>query len=84
MLNVTHLDPGAFQNYEKEFIALLFQAIVTDRLTVEHKYATAFFALPGASEHALFEGVSALGVEDMDRSSFIEKRGDILDGESTA
>lgn len=82
MLNLTRLDPGAFnKNHEEDFIALLFQTIVTDRLTLEHKYASALFALPGASEHALFEGVSALGVDDMDRGTFMEKRGAILDGE---
>lgn len=81
MLNVTHLDPGAFAKYEEEFIALLFQTIVTDRLTVEHKYASALFALPGASEHALFEGISSLEIDNMDRSAFMEKRDAILDGE---
>lgn len=84
MLNVAHLDPGAFKTHEEEFLALLFQSIVTDRLTVEHKYAAAVFALPGALDHPLFEGVRDLGVteEHLTRTGFTEKRLSILEGES--
>ncbi|BEI86232.1 hypothetical protein CcaverHIS002_0605190 [Cutaneotrichosporon cavernicola] len=79
MTNVAHTDPGAFRTHEDEFILLLFQGIVTDRLTIEHKYTSAFFALPGAMDHMLFEGVRAVGVEDLSRSAFMEKRIAILE-----
>lgn len=84
MLNVAHVDPGAFKALEEEFVSLLFQSIVTDRLTVEHKYAAAMFAIPGVLDHALFEGVRLVGVteEEMGRSAFMEKRLRILEGMS--
>lgn len=82
MLNVAHVDPGAFRTHEEEFLALYFQSIVTDRLTIEHKYAAALFALPGVLDHALFEGVRGIGVseEGLTRTAFMEKRLSILEG----
>lgn len=79
MTNVAHLDPGAFKTHEEEFLALFFQSIATDRLTIEHKYTSALFGLPGAADHMLFEGVRSLGVEDLSRSAFMERRLAILD-----
>ncbi|GMK57328.1 hypothetical protein CspeluHIS016_0401620 [Cutaneotrichosporon spelunceum] len=79
MTNVAQLDPGAFKAHEDEFILLLFQGIVTDRLTIEHKYTSAFFALPGAKDHMLFEGVRTVGTDELSRSAFMEKRVAILE-----
>lgn len=81
MLNVALLDPGAFRTHEEEFIALLFQTLVTDRLTIEHKYAFAVFGLPFALDHALFAGVRELLPPDgaeFDRAGFMDKRPEIL------
>ncbi|KAL1413138.1 hypothetical protein Q8F55_000887 [Vanrija albida] len=80
MLNVARLDPGAFRTLEEEFISLLFQTIATDRLTVEHKYASAVFSLPGAADNDLFEGVAAAVPEahDFTRATFMEKRVEVL------
>lgn len=79
MTNVAHLDPGVFKIHEDEYLQLFFQSVVTDRLTIEHKYTSALFGFPGALDHMLFEGVRALEVEDLTRSTFMEKRLAILE-----
>ncbi|KAK6907981.1 hypothetical protein I203_101982 [Kwoniella mangroviensis CBS 8507] len=53
MLNVAQSDPAAFSHHEEDFIALLFQVIGTDKLTVEHHYLSALLAMPGAYNHPL-------------------------------
>lgn len=57
--------------------------MATDRLTVEHKYASAVFSLPGAMDNDLFEGVAAAVTElhDFTRATFMEKRVEVLKGE---
>lgn len=81
MLNVLKVDPAAFRTFEEEFVALLFQSIVSDRLTIEHKYASTMFALPSAADDALFEGIAAIpGALDFGRASFMDKREAVLEG----
>lgn len=100
MLNVAKLDPGAFivgycdvlrqnltvllQHHEEDFIALLFQTIVTDKLTVEHKYLSAVLQTPEALDHPLLCLLKQVPVakHDLDRGQFLESRGVILEGMS--
>ncbi|WVQ65568.1 uncharacterized protein L199_003745 [Kwoniella botswanensis] len=64
MLNVAQLDPAAFSHHEEDFIALLFQVIGTDKLTVEHKYLSALLAMPGAYNHPLLAPLG--GIESLE------------------
>lgn len=73
------------QQHEEDFVALLFQSIATDKLTIEHDYLAAVFSLPGALDNPLFSGLASLdGVESaFDQSSFMQKRGTVLEGDHT-
>lgn len=88
MLNVGELDPAAFKTHEEEFLALFFQALVCDRLTIQHKYISAVSRLPGALDHALLEGMRDVLSEfgsteatdfDISRSTFLENRPKLLE-----
>jgi hypothetical protein len=93
MLNVAQLDPGAFKAQQDEFLVLLLQALVADRLTIQHKYASALFSLPAVLDHALLAGVRGVLVDagvmreaeaeaeaevDLTRTSFLAHRGALL------
>ncbi|KAK4689696.1 hypothetical protein P7C73_g409, partial [Tremellales sp. Uapishka_1] len=81
MLNVSKLDPGSFKKYEEEYISLMFQTVVTDKITVEHKYMSAIFNMPGGMDHLLFQGLAEMSfsVKDLDRGAFMQHRSAILD-----
>jgi hypothetical protein len=81
MLNVAKLDPGSFSKYPEDFVALFFQTVVTDKLSVEHKYVSALLAMPGAAVHPIFDGVADLPLGDLDRGTFMDRRGAILESE---
>ncbi|WWC88639.1 uncharacterized protein L201_003552 [Kwoniella dendrophila CBS 6074] len=68
MLNVAQLDPGAFAHHEEDFVALLFQVIGTDKLTVEHKYLSALLAMPGTSDHLLLAPLGTIEAFDRELS----------------
>jgi hypothetical protein len=74
------------QKYAEDFAAVLFQTIVTDKITVEHKYLSAVLSMPGALAYPLFEGVEEVHRfnrdHELDRGSFLDARGPILEGES--
>ncbi|WVR06529.1 hypothetical protein IAU60_003560 [Kwoniella sp. DSM 27419] len=80
MLNAARLDPACFGQYEEDFVALLFQVIGTDRLSVEHKYTAALLAMSGALDHPLLQPL--IGSESFDKemsgSQFMEARSDGL------
>ena len=69
------------QRHEEVFLGLLFQTIVTDQLTVEHKYLSALLAMPGVLDSPLFTEVGGIpGVkDDLNRSRFMELRGAVLE-----
>ncbi|KAK8858768.1 hypothetical protein IAR55_002997 [Kwoniella newhampshirensis] len=80
MLNVAQLDPGSFVHYDEDFVALFFQVIGTDKLTVEHKFFSSLLLMPGAMEDPLLaplKNVEPLERE-LDRSGFMEIRGEVL------
>jgi hypothetical protein len=79
MLSVLQQDTSAFAKHSEEFIALLLSVIGTDRITVEHKYVSALFAVPAFRAHPLFDGVPALDHE-MKPEDLFEMRFNILDG----
>ncbi|WVQ73377.1 hypothetical protein IAR50_002948 [Cryptococcus sp. DSM 104548] len=80
MLNVLELDPSSFTEHGDDFVALLFQSIGTDNLTIEHKYAGTLLNLTQASEHPLLVDVCAGNTLDMnpDRTDFMDAREQIL------
>lgn len=69
--------------YQEEFVTLFFQVIATDRLTIEHKFVSALFAMSNTFSHSFFTDVpNVQGVQqDMDRSGFMDLRIPILEGE---
>ncbi|ODN73953.1 hypothetical protein L202_07454 [Cryptococcus amylolentus CBS 6039] len=80
MLNVLELDPSSFTEHGDDFVALLYQSIGTDKLTIEHKYAGTILNLARASEHLLLIDVCTNNTLDKnpDRTEFMENRGQIL------
>jgi hypothetical protein len=72
-------DPPA-QAYSDDFVSLLFQIIVTDSVTVEHQYVAALFRMPGSTMHPLLEDVVEAGCVGMDRSDFLRRRMDMIQG----
>lgn len=66
------------------FLTLLCQSLVTDRISIEHKYLSALFAMPRMLDTALFAEVALLPFarEPFDRAAFMEKRPAILEGVS--
>ena len=77
----THSDT---QPHADDFIALLSQTIVTDMLTIEHKYLSAVLAMPAAFDHPLLVRVSMLDAvqSELDRAGFMEVRSVVLEGGS--
>jgi hypothetical protein len=70
------------QPYPEDFVLLLLQTIVTDRITVEHLYLSALVAMPGVMEYPLFEGLASVVAagHQYERGEFMERRGVILQG----
>ncbi|KAL7420749.1 hypothetical protein Q5752_004701 [Cryptotrichosporon argae] len=82
MLAVARADPSAFRAHDDDFVALLFQALAADRVSVEHEYASALFALPGALDHALLEGLARAVPRvrtALDRAAFLACRPAVLE-----
>jgi hypothetical protein len=48
---------------------------------LEHKYVSALLAMPGAAVHPIFDGVADLPLGDLDRGTFMDRRGAILESE---
>ena len=71
------------QQYEEDFIALVFQVIVTEKVTIEHKYIFAILLMPGAIDHPILAGMSKIGGLDreLDELGFLEIRGSMLECE---
>jgi hypothetical protein len=61
---------------------LLFPSIVTDKLTIEHKFLSAFFAMSRVLDTPLFARVALIPsiADGFDRSRFFEERPAILAG----
>lgn len=71
------------QQHEEDFIALLFQVIVTEKVTIEHKYIFAMLHMPGATHHPILAGLITVGGldRDFDEVGFLEMRGSMLECE---
>ncbi|KIR32249.1 hypothetical protein I352_05483 [Cryptococcus deuterogattii MMRL2647] len=80
MLNVANLDPGSFDSYSEDYIALLFQSIGTDRLTIEHKYLSTLVALPDATMNPILSKLSFMQAvrRGLNRTDFMELRQEVL------
>ncbi|WWC70969.1 uncharacterized protein I206_104922 [Kwoniella pini CBS 10737] len=80
MLNVAQLDLGAFVYHEEDFVALFFQVIGTDRLTVEHHYTSALLAMRGSLEHPLLAPLRNIEAfeRELSRDGFMGIRGEAL------
>ncbi|WRT67980.1 uncharacterized protein IL334_004955 [Kwoniella shivajii] len=80
MSNVAILDPAAFTHHEEDFVALFFQVIGTDKLTVEHKYLSALLLTPGAMDHPLLSPLAGLEAleREMSRDGFMGMRTEAL------
>ena len=70
------------QAHEEDFVALLFQIIVTDKLTVEHQYLAAVIGLPGAADHPLLRGLATVDEikPELDQPGFMSIRESVLEG----
>ncbi|WWD18663.1 hypothetical protein CI109_103116 [Kwoniella shandongensis] len=80
MLNVAQLDPGSFIHHEEDFIALFFQIIGTDRVTVEHEYVSSLLIMQGAMDHPLLTPLAGIEMleRELDRNGFMDVRGLML------
>jgi hypothetical protein len=68
------------QVLEEDFISLIFQCLVANKIGAEHRYFESVLNLPGASDYPLLQEMP-VGVVGIDRARFMEERTNILRGE---
>ena len=59
----------------------MFQSLVTDKLTIEHKYLSAMMKMSGVLDHPLFVEIPKVNVQqDLSGTDFMDIRGAVLRG----
>ena len=69
------------QRHEDDFLPLILQALITERITLEHKFISAILRIPGVTDHPLLAGLDTSVAEGdrLDEMRYLEVRETILE-----